>query len=124
VPYIESLKLMVEADVLILVDSPVTDPNIFLRSALVDYLGAMRPLLGITPLRGPSADLIRKAGGLVAHPHDTEGIADAIRAYIQEYRANTLHRDRAPNRELRSAYEVTSVAQQFEAVIERSMENG
>ena len=123
VPYLESLRLMVEADVLISMDAPA-DLNVFLPSKLVDYLGAGRALLGITPLRGPSADLIRKAGGIAVDPEDTEGIARAICTYVREYRAGTLLQNRAAGDALRSAYEVEPVARQFQALLEEAMSDG
>lgn len=120
VPYVESLKLMVEGDVLVLIDAPIIDPNVFLPSKLVDYLGAGRALLGITPLRGPSADLIQRSGGIVVDPRDTEGIARAIYTYIQEYKADTLLQKRVPNDTLRGAYELTTVARHFYNVLENA----
>mgnify|MGYP002023367079 CR=1 FL=1 len=112
---------MAEADVLISMDAPVTNPNVFLPSKLVDYLGAGRPLLGITSLRGPSADLIRKAGGIVVGPLDTKGFADAIRTYVQECRSGALFRARAPSQTVGSAYEASTVAQQFRESLEEGM---
>ncbi len=54
-------------------------------------------------------------------PLDTEGIADAIRTYVQEYRAGALFRDRAPSQTVRSAYEASTVAQQFRESLEEAM---
>ncbi|MYB55820.1 MAG: glycosyltransferase family 4 protein [Gemmatimonadetes bacterium] len=113
VPYLESLKLMAESDVLMVMDAPVTDPNVFLPSKLVDYLGTGRPLMGITPLRGPSADLIRESKGLVADPRNLSGIVDVIAAYIGEYRMDGLVR-RKPGKAIMQAYKVDTVSEHFQ----------
>lgn len=77
VGYVESLSLMKSADVLVLIDPPHED-YVFLPSKLIDYIGAQRPILGITPLKGPAAPLIREHGGIVVAPTDSYGIADAF----------------------------------------------
>ena len=119
VPYLESLKLMAESDALILMDAPA-DENVFLPSKLVDYIGARRPILGITPLRGPSAELIRQAGGLTADPGDIDGIADAVHAYIGEHRSGSLTQ-RVPDHEFRSRFDVNRVATEFRDLIDEAI---
>ncbi|HYF50406.1 MAG TPA: hypothetical protein VEJ63_13435, partial [Planctomycetota bacterium] len=48
VPYLESLNVMAAADVLLTVEAPLKK-SIFFPSKLVDYLGARKPMLAITP---------------------------------------------------------------------------
>ena len=120
VSYLDSLKLMKEAEVLILMDAPIIEPNVFLPCKLIDYLGAGRAILGITPLKGPSADLIRNIGGIVVDPRDIKGIANAIRTYVRECKEGILFQKRVPDNTLRSAYEVTTVARNFMEILERS----
>jgi hypothetical protein len=43
VGYQESLKLMSEADALLVIDAPA-DQSVFLPSKLIDYIGAGRPI--------------------------------------------------------------------------------
>ena len=43
---------------LLVIDAPA-DESLFLPSKLIDYLPARKPILGLTPARGASADLIR-----------------------------------------------------------------
>ena len=119
VAYLDSLSLMSESDALILMDA-AADVNVFLPSKLVDYIGARRPVLGITPPRGPSAELIRQAGGLVADPDDTEGIAEAVRTYIDEHSAGVLSQ-RAPDDQVRSRYDVNRVAFEFRDLIDEAI---
>ncbi|MFD1673722.1 glycosyltransferase [Alicyclobacillus fodiniaquatilis] len=79
VSYFESLQRMAESDVLLLIDAPSANGiNPFLASKLIDYLGAGKPILGITDLIGTASDILRKYGHHVVSPHDQEGIASAI----------------------------------------------
>ena len=117
VPYQESLRLMSTAHVLVTIDAPSVGPSIFLPCKLVDYLGAGRPLLGITSAQGASAEFIRKANGLVAAPDDVQGIAATIETLISEARAGVLSQRRTPDDALRSAYTVETAAQQFEKLL-------
>ena len=119
VPYMESLRLMARSDALLLMDAPA-DVNVFLPSKLVDYVGARRPILGITPPRGPSAELIRQAGGLTADPRDSEGIADAVHAYIEEHKSGSLTQ-RVPDHECRSRFDVNRVATEFRDLVDEAI---
>ena len=118
VPYLESLRLMSSAHVLISIDAPSDGPNVFLPCKLVDYLGAARPILGITSADGASAGFIRKANGLVATHDDVNRIAAAIRTLVSEARAGVLFEKRTPGPAIRSAYTVDAVSQQFERLLE------
>ncbi|HYG73853.1 MAG TPA: hypothetical protein VEK08_02380 [Planctomycetota bacterium] len=61
VSYLESLAVMKAADVLLLIDSPVRR-SVFLPSKLVDYLGARKPILGLTPKGSYCARLLESWG--------------------------------------------------------------
>jgi len=77
VGYRESLQLTQSAAALLVIDAPSEQPSVFLPSKLVEYIGARRPVWGITPA-GTSADLIAEwAGGThaCAAPGDIEAIA-------------------------------------------------
>ena len=67
IPYLESLSLMKGSDALLLVDAPLRDAreSVFLPSKLVDYLGAGKPLLAITPSEGASARVVKEVGGAI-----------------------------------------------------------
>lgn len=90
VPYHESLEYMSDADVLLLVDAPSEGPSVFLPSKLLDYIALNKPILGITPLEGTSADVIRAAGGIVVSPHDIKGIAAQIQTLYERYQNGDL----------------------------------
>jgi len=68
VNYAESLRLMAESDVLLVIDAPHGEMNIFFPSKLADYIGANRPMIGISP-PGPS-DRILKSLGYQCYRHD------------------------------------------------------
>lgn len=76
VDYVTSLKLMNEADALIVVDAPAA-VSPFLPSKLVDYLSTKKPILGVTPANGMSAELIKEAGGKVSD-YKPEGVAKCL----------------------------------------------
>ncbi|HEU4963546.1 MAG TPA: glycosyltransferase [Bacilli bacterium] len=86
VPYRRSLELMAETDLLLLIDAP-SDVNLFLSSKLIDYIGARRPILGITSTKGTAGRLLSEWGWRVHHPDDVAGIADALEAYLGDLEA-------------------------------------
>jgi glycosyltransferase involved in cell wall biosynthesis len=79
--FVESARLAAAADVLLVIDAPADD-SLFLPSKLVDYLPAGKPILGLTPPCGASADLVRALGYPVIAPGDEGRIAAAIDALL------------------------------------------
>src|SRR5699024_5628824 len=66
VDYRTSLAIMQESDWLIHIDanlSGVLDENIFFAAKLADYIGAERPIFGITMFDGAGADVVRDVNG-------------------------------------------------------------
>jgi glycosyltransferase involved in cell wall biosynthesis len=104
VAYLDSLRLMREAHALLLIDAPF-DGSVYLPSKLVDYFGADRPLLAVTPLDGASARVVRDGGGAPVDPRDIEGIATAIDDLLIRYRSGALDAFR-PEPALRSRFDV------------------
>lgn len=116
VDYSESLRLMSEADGLLVIDAPA-DFSVFLPSKLVDYIGAGRPVFGITP-PGTAATLIQKLGGLVADPSDSHSISEALMQFIgilQLRRSDRLEAWGSP--EFRRLFEVDRVAAAFKSML-------
>ena len=67
VGYLQSLALAKSADLLLNIDAPAAT-SVFLPSKLIDYIGAGRPIFGITPA-GTAARLIQSlAAGLPTRP--------------------------------------------------------
>lgn len=67
VKYFDSLKLMQESDLLLLVDanlSTVINRNIFFAAKISDYIGSGTNIFGITMTDGPSADILKETNGI------------------------------------------------------------
>jgi glycosyltransferase involved in cell wall biosynthesis len=116
VTYRESLSLMASADGLLVIDAPA-ERSVFLPSKLIDYVGAGRPILGLTP-PGTSAALINELGGWVARPEDVDGMANAIKTFLAFLRQNR-NRDASWGASIvQNRYEARAVAQSFEAILQ------
>lgn len=72
-----------QADALLVIDAPSDGPSLFLPSKLVDYLPLRKPILGVVPTDGPSADLLRALGYLAVDPLDVAGIARMLADAIE-----------------------------------------
>ena len=67
VTYFESLKLMQQSNLLLLVDanlSNVLDKNIFFAAKIADYIGSGTNIFGITMTEGPSTDILKETNGI------------------------------------------------------------
>ena len=90
VSFTESQRLANQADVLLLIDAPNDRGSMFLPSKLVDYLIFRKPILGLTPQEGASADLLRRLECTVINPDDADAIANALAGLIELRRAGAL----------------------------------
>jgi len=90
VSYQMSENLSAEADVLLVIDAPDENESVFLPSKLVDYLAFRKPILGLTPLNGASAELLKMLECPVVSPTDSENCAHAILQMIQKWNDGTL----------------------------------
>jgi hypothetical protein len=90
VPFSKSQEFCQQADVLLVIDAPSESASVFLPSKLIDYMAFNKPILGITPLSGSSADLIRQLGCPIVDPLDVPGISAAMAAYIDKKRGGTF----------------------------------
>lgn len=117
VSYKESLRLMKEADLLIVIDAPAA-LSVFLPSKLVDYLGAGVPILGIVP-KGSSASLIQRMGGSVADPGDLRAIAATLAQALELCRSAKKSGDTKPwgHEDVRQEYAVGRVEKQFLEIV-------
>ena len=120
VSYAESLALMKTADVLLTIDAPFKT-SVFLPSKLVDYIGAERPIVGLTP-PGAAARVIRELGGWVAPPGDSQEGAAAIESALVWAQAN--RGASWGDRETRREYTVTAVATGFENIVDQLRREG
>jgi Glycosyl transferase 4-like domain len=88
VDYLTSLSLMSSADGLLVIDAPA-ETSVFLPSKLIDYIGAGRPVLGITP-PGTASKLITALGGWVADPTDAKDTESEVLSFISFLRHNRI----------------------------------
>lgn len=116
VKYLDSLALMVNADGLLVIDAPA-EISVFLPSKLIDYVGAGRPILGITP-RGTAAELIQRLGGWVADPSDVPGVAATLRTFITFLRERQHTTEPWGDPELRRGFVATEVSEKFEDILQ------
>jgi len=87
VPFLESLAIMQRAHVLVSIDGIFDEAehgltaSPFFPGKLVDYMGAGRPITAITMERGPTADVLRASGNLVADERP-DRIAFVLKRYL------------------------------------------
>jgi glycosyltransferase involved in cell wall biosynthesis len=116
VSYLDSLSLMASASGLLVIDAPAAE-SVFLPSKLIDYLGAGRPVFGITP-PGTAASLIRKLGGWVCDPTDIKQIAEELTQFLNFIRS---HQNEGTAKwgdaSVRTRYEAPLVAKHFTQVV-------
>lgn len=118
VDYRESLDLMSDSDGLLIIDAPA-ETSVFLPSKLIDYIGAGRPVLGITP-PGTASSLLRDLGGAVADPTDICDIAEGLEHFIgqlNERRAANSIEDWGESR-TRERFTAERVASEFSSLLE------
>lgn len=61
VSYVDSLKAMKEANILLCIDAFLEgDMNVFFPSKLADYIGSSRPIIGIVPQNSTSARILKE----------------------------------------------------------------
>ena len=82
--YLDSLSLASRADLLLLIDAPAGH-SVFLPSKIADYIMLRKPILGVTPISGASADVLRKLGCAVVPPDDREAIVQALRMALERW---------------------------------------
>ena len=91
----QTLKLMVNADVLLLImaSDEVYDAKtgpLRIPAKVFEYLGAKKPILAIVP-EGTVADIISSTkSGVIVSPWDTGAIAQAIFKLFQDWKSGTL----------------------------------
>lgn len=88
VSYLESLKLMEKSDLLLIIDAPANSSP-FLPSKLIDYIGANKPIFGITPM-GTSKTLIQEMNFECATPSNPALIATKLSQFIIDIKENRI----------------------------------
>jgi glycosyltransferase involved in cell wall biosynthesis len=116
VSYQESLSLLASAAGLMIIDAPAKK-SVFLPSKLIDYIGAGRPIIGLTP-PGAAATLIQQLGGWIADPSDGAAMAASLKAFLLRLRQDR-EQDGLPwgQPSIRRNYEAAVVAHSFEEIL-------
>jgi len=122
-PFFESLRLAAQASVLLIIDAPSAEASVFLPSKLIDYLMFEKPILGITPLRGASAELLTELGCPVVAPEDAAGIRGALTGLLESWKAGKLEVSPA-FRSVAARFEIRQVSRQFEAILRGAVQRG
>jgi glycosyltransferase involved in cell wall biosynthesis len=119
--YMDSLSYANFADALLLVDSPSTTSYPYLPSKLIDYLMFMKPIVGITPLNGAPADVLRALDCLIADPKDINAIYDILLKIIELWKQKKLKVNKNFI-ETSSIYTMEAVGSEFNDLIEETIE--
>jgi hypothetical protein len=115
VPFSESERYAASADVLLVIDAPSKN-SLFLPSKLIDYLPLRKPILGLTPPEGASADVIRSLGYRVVRPDDETAIRSVITELLNEHSAGALRA--SPQHDAVSAsYDIRETARSFAEIL-------
>ncbi|GAA4295172.1 hypothetical protein [Nibribacter koreensis] len=115
VSYNESLNLMQRADALLLIDGLFNEAedglsvNPFFAGKLTDYMGAKKPIMAVTMDKGPSADILKASGNVIADDK-TDRIAYVLKKYIDQ--------KVMPDYSYYENYTCDNVAQQMQQAIE------
>jgi glycosyltransferase involved in cell wall biosynthesis len=118
VSYQESCSLSAAADGLLTIDAPAAR-SVFLPSKLIEYLGAGRPILGLTP-PGAAANLIRELGGWVADPDNDNAMKLTVTDFLS-YLNKPARPEIWGEAEVRHRYEAPVVAETFEMILRESL---
>jgi hypothetical protein len=112
VSYRDSLALMQESDLLLVIDAP-TERSPFLPSKLIDYIGANKPIFGLTP-SGTSQRLIEEMGFLTADPNSSDEIVRKLSQMIQHLKGGK--RQEVPEH-IRDRYSIKTVGIQMSNIL-------
>lgn len=115
VTYFESLKLMQESDLLLLVDanlSNVLDKNIFFAAKIADYIGSGTNIFGITMTDGPSADILKETNGIQCS-YSPDEIYMKLRMIIDS--------KQIPKQRNAQNYDIKNVVQKYDKIVEEKI---
>jgi glycosyltransferase involved in cell wall biosynthesis len=111
----ECTALARDADALLLIDAP-SDDSVFLPSKLIDYMMFRKPILGLTPRTGASADLLRRLECPVVEPDDISGITSALAKLLSDWESGRLTVSRSFE-SVSQSYDIRQVAAEMSAIL-------
>ena len=97
-----------------LLDNELLDMNIFFAAKLADYIGADRPIFGITMFDGAGADVVRDVNGLTVS-YTVDEIKNYL--YLILYEGYQIE----VNEENRKKYDAVNVAKKFDDFVENKI---
>ena len=118
VKYFESLEIMKQSDLLLLVDANlglVTSKNIFYAAKLADYIGSKSSIFGITMQDGPSSDIIKEIGG-ISCSHSMDDIYNNL-VMILEGKTKVKSDDK------NKSYDMKNISNHFDVRVTKELEN-
>jgi glycosyltransferase involved in cell wall biosynthesis len=83
VSYEESIQCMLASDGLVVIDADLPNSP-FLPSKLVDYIGAGKPIVAVTPQRSATRSVVERLGGWCFTHREVELLADCLERMIFE----------------------------------------
>lgn len=115
VSYLESRKLMMESDVLLLIDAP--SYNMFLSSKLVEYINIGKPIFAITA-DGESKNVLIESQGIniIADINDIKDIACKLQKIIYKMHFNLIKNNKVY---YETKFDIDVVGKQFKKSIEQ-----
>ena len=116
VSYLDSIRYMEGNDVLLLIESK-QDSGMFFPSKLVDYMGVGNVILCVTHRDSVSAEVTRRANGLVADIQNVSDVYEKIKGLVNSGRSRFQEEYRLDMEYCRS-YDVSAVSKQWESLIE------
>jgi glycosyltransferase involved in cell wall biosynthesis len=108
------------ADVLLSIDAPSEGPSLFLPSKLVDYLPLGKPILGLTPAEGASAELLHRLGYPVVDPSNADAIAAAIDGLLRSHEMGALTASTTHD-EVAHTYDIRETTRVLECVLDEAL---
>ena len=90
----------------------ILDENIFFAAKLADYIGANRPIFGMTMFEGAGADVVRAVNGVTVS-YSVDEIKNYL--YLIAYENYTVEIDQ----DGMNQFNATEVAEKFDAMVEK-----
>ena len=119
VPYATCTQYLHSSTVLLLVEA-LMPSSVFLPSKLADYVGAMRPVLAVSPRMGSVGDYIREfGGGLIGDVHSPSDILRALTELHCSWSRGTLESD-FPTQRLRDQFSESAVTASYKALLRQN----
>lgn len=120
VPHQESLHLLAESDLLLMIGSIKKTDTGNLPAKLFEYAATRRPILALVH-EGESAKFVRSYGmGRSANPENPQEIANVLLQMYREIRAGTFPSE--PNTEFLHQYDRRELTRQLATVLDQSMQ--